>query len=57
MKIIGFVASLVFFIGGIYVLGLAFTLPGYELVTFLGGIVLSSIGLAIPVHVLKRVDA
>lgn len=57
MKIIGFVASLVFFIGGIYVLGLAFALPGYELLTFLGGILLSSIGLAIPVHLLKRVDA
>ena len=57
MKIIGFVTSLVLFVGGIYVLGVAFTLPGYELVTFLGGILLSSIGIAIPVHLLKRIDA
>ncbi len=57
MKIIGFVVSLIVFIGGLYVLGLAFTLPGYELPTFLGGILLSSIGIAIPVHVLKRIDA
>lgn len=57
MKIIGFVASLVFFVGGLYVMGLAFALPGYELLTFLGGILLSSLGLAIPMHVLKRVDA
>ncbi len=57
MKIIGFVTSLVLFVGGIYVLGVAFTLPGYELITFLGGILLSSIGIAIPVHLLKRIDA
>lgn len=57
MKIIGFVVSLIVFIGGLYVLGLAFALPGYELPTFLGGILLSSIGIAIPVHVLKRIDA
>jgi hypothetical protein len=57
VKIIGFVASLVFFIGGLYLLGLAFALPGFELITFLGGILLTSVGIAIPVHVLKRVDA
>ncbi len=56
MKIIAFVISLVAFVLGLYVMGSAFYVPGFEGVVFIGGILLSSLGLAIPVHVLKRVD-
>lgn len=57
MKIIGFIAALVFFLAGIYVLGLAFQIVGYETVVFIGGILLISVGVAIPMHLMKRIDA
>ena len=57
MKIIGFIAALVFFLAGIYVLALAFQVVGYETVVFIGGILLISIGVAIPMHLMKRIDA
>ena len=56
MKIIAFVISLVAFVLGLYVMGSAFYVPGFEGAAFIGGILLSSLGVAIPVHVLKRVD-
>ena len=57
MKIIGFVAALVFFLAGIYVLALAFQIPGYETLVFIGGILLIAVGVAIPMHLMKRIDA
>lgn len=57
MKIIGFVAALVFFLGGIYLFALAFQVPGYETLVFIGGILLISAGIAIPMHLMKRIDA
>ena len=56
MKIIGFVVSLALFIGGFYVMGSAFYVPGYEAAVFFLGILCSTLGFAIPVHVLKRID-
>lgn len=56
MKIFAFVISFAVFVAGMYVLGLAFQATGYEAITFFGGILLVALGLAIPVHVLKRVD-
>lgn len=56
MNIIAFVVSIVLFVGGLYVMGEAFGAVGYELLVFLSGILLSSIAVAIPIHVLKRVD-
>ncbi len=56
MKIIAFIVSLAIFCAGMYVMGSAFYVSGYEALTFFAGILLSSLGLAIPVHVLKRVD-
>lgn len=57
MKIIGFIVSFALFVGGIYMLAIAFNVHGFESVVFIGGILVSTIGLAIPVHLLKRVDA
>lgn len=37
-------------------MGSAFYVPGWEYLVFLAGILCSSLGVAIPVHVLKRVD-
>lgn len=57
MKILAFVVSLVVFVGGIYVMGSAFYVPGVEGLVFFAGILLCALGIVIPVHVLKRIDA
>lgn len=56
MNIIGFIVSIALFIGGIYLMASAFYVPGFELVMFLSGIFASSLGVFIPIHVLKRID-
>ena len=56
MNIIGFVISLVLFVLGFYIMGSAFYVTGAEYLVFLGGILCSSLGLIIPVHILKRID-
>ena len=57
MKILAFVVSLVVFVGGIYVMGSSFYVPGFEGLVFFAGILLCALGIFIPVHVLKRIDA
>ena len=57
MKIIGFIVSLALFVGGIYLMGEAFNVKGLETLVFIGGILVTTIGCAIPVHLMKRIDA
>ena len=57
VKIIGFIVSFALFVGGIYMLAVAFSVPGYESVVFIGGILVSTLGVLIPIHLLKRIDA
>lgn len=56
MNIIGFVISLVLFVLGLYIMASAFTATGAEYLVFVGGILCASLGIAIPVHILKRID-
>lgn len=56
MNVVAFVFSFVIFIGGLALMGYASAVSGLELVMFLGGILAVSLAVAIPVHVLKRVD-
>jgi hypothetical protein len=56
VNIIAFVIALALFVAGFYVMGSAFYVPGFEYLLFIGGIVCSSIGIMIPIHVLKRID-
>ena len=52
-----FVFSFALFVAGLYLMGIAFDVPeslGY--VTFGGGILAVSLGMVIPVHILKRID-
>ncbi len=56
MKIIGFVVSLALFVLGLYIMGEAFYVEGAQLPVFIGGILVSSLGVFIPVHILKRID-
>jgi len=57
MNVIAFVVSLALFVGGLFLMGYAFSTEGFELVMFLGGILVTSAGVALPIHVLKRIDA
>ncbi len=56
MNIAAFIVSFLLFAGGLWVMGAAFTATGYELVLFFLGIMSSTIGVFIPIHVLKRID-
>ena len=64
MHIIGFLVGIVLFVGGIVVMGysfepLGFMLPfGFDprIVVFIAGIFITSAGLAVPIHVMKRID-
>jgi hypothetical protein len=56
MNIVAFVISFVVFVGGIALMGYAPEIEGFELVSFLAGILAIALAVAIPVHVLKRAD-
>ena len=56
MNIIAFVVSLALFVLGFYIMGSAFYVTGAEFAVFIGGILVSSIGVFIPIHILKRID-
>ena len=64
VNIIGFFVAIVLFVGGLLIMGysfepLPFVLPlGFEAnsVLFFAGIMACSIGIAIPFHLMKRVD-
>ena len=57
MNVVAFAISLALFIGGLFLMGYAFSTTGYELPMFFGGILVTSLGVFIPIHVLKRLDA
>ena len=57
MNIFGFVISLALFVGGIYMMGEAFYVEGLESVVFIGGLLVTTAGVFIPIHVMKRVDS
>ena len=57
MNIVAFIVSFALFIGGLFMMGEAFAATGYELPIFLGGILVTTLGCLIPIHVLKRLDA
>jgi hypothetical protein len=52
MNVFGFVIAFVIFVAGLVLFGFAFTVPSFEAVMFVGGVVLVSISLAIPFHIL-----
>jgi len=56
MNVIAFVVSLGLFVGGILLMGNSFNFEGFELPSFFAGILITSAGVALPIHVLKRID-
>ena len=56
MNAIGFVVSLGLFVGGLLLMGYAFTTTGYELAMFAGGLAAATLGILIPIHLLRRLE-
>ena len=56
MKVLVFIVALAIFLAGLYLFALAFQVVGFEIVLFIAGIVATAIAIAIPVHLLKRLD-
>jgi hypothetical protein len=56
VKVLVFIVAFAIFLAGLYLFALAFQVVGFEIVLFTAGIVATAIAIAIPVHVLKRLD-
>jgi len=57
MHIVAFVFALGLFVAGIVIMGYAFDATQFQGPIFFGGILAVSAGVAVPFHVLKRIDA
>ena len=57
MNVIAFIVSMVLFIGGLALMGYSFYVVGFEGPTFIAGIFAVCAAIALPVHVLKRIDS
>ncbi|MFF1878425.1 hypothetical protein [Leifsonia sp. NPDC058230] len=53
---IALVISLVLFLGGLYLMGLAVELPAWQALVFFSGIIAVALSFAIPIHVLPAFD-
>ncbi|WP_157156516.1 MULTISPECIES: hypothetical protein [unclassified Diaminobutyricimonas] len=56
MNILAAIVSIIIFVGGLFLFGYAAEFPGYEIYVFAAGIVAVCVAVAIPIHVLKRID-
>jgi hypothetical protein len=56
MNILAFFVALVLFVGGLALMGYSFDAAGYEAAMFLAGVLAVGASIALPVHVLKRID-
>ncbi len=54
----GFIATLAIlgFLGGLIMMGYAFSTPGAEMLMFAGGIAVSSLSIGLPIHLLEKFD-
>jgi hypothetical protein len=57
MNVFAFLVSFVLFVGGILILAYSFSVEGWEIAVFFAGILVSTLGVVIPVHIMKRIDA
>lgn len=54
MNVVAFLIAMGFFVFGLWLMGISVSLPGFEAVTFFGGILCASLALAIPMNILGR---
>ncbi len=52
MNVFAFIVAFAIFVAGLVLFGFAFTVPSFEAVMFVGGVILVAIAIAIPFHVL-----
>jgi len=57
MNVIAFIVSFALFIGGIFLMGESFTVEGAQGWVFGAGILVTTLGIMLPIHILKRIDA
>ena len=56
MNVVAFVIAMGIFLLGLWLMSIAAELPGFEAVTFFGGILCAAVAVAIPMNVLGRAD-
>lgn len=56
MNVIAFVVAIALFLGGLLLMGYSFYVVGFQGPVFVAGIFAVAASIAIPVHVLKRID-
>ncbi len=57
MNVIAFIVSIALFLLGMFLMGFAFEVAeGARIFVFLGGILVTTIGIMIPIHVMKRLN-
>jgi hypothetical protein len=56
VKFIAFVVSMVLFLGGLLLMGYAFEPGSGEGLTFFAGLLAIALAIAVPFHLLKRLD-
>lgn len=57
MNVIAFIVSFALFIGGIFLMGESFTVEGAQGIVFFVGLLVTTLGIMLPIHILKRIDA
>ena len=56
MNVITFIIAMAIFLFGLWLMSIAVELPGFEAISFFGGILSVSLAVAIPVNILGRAD-
>jgi di/tricarboxylate transporter len=56
MNIVAFIVSALLFVVGVYLMGAAFTVSGWEMLVFFGGILAVAAAFFIPVQVIGALD-
>jgi len=56
VNVVAFLFSMAIFVFGMWLMGTAPVMPGFEAITFFGGILAVAVAVAIPVNMLGRGD-
>lgn len=56
LTVVGVIVTFALFIAGIWLMGAAFENPGYEFITFAGGIIAIALSVAVPIHLIAKFD-
>ena len=51
---IAYILAMIFLVGGMWLVGFAFALPALQGLVFIAGILIISLAMAVPVHLLTR---